>query len=120
MTDMRALREAIAGLRTLLKQSADVPDEQFDAFRRHEVQLRRLIAEQNAIVASTGEAAFGAGSLGEAFRSQLSRLRHAIALHNGSWPVVLIDLESVEYLSSLQRMRGAYRDFFTWVDDNAG
>jgi hypothetical protein len=50
-----------------------------------------------------------------AFRSQFSKMRSAMALHHASWPVVAIDLDDPAYQASIQTQREACRIFFAWV-----
>ncbi|MGD9812441.1 MAG: hypothetical protein AB7U35_14105 [Sphingobium sp.] len=45
------------------------------------------------------------------YRERLSKLRHKTALHQASWPVVLIDPSDPAYATSRVEVRQAARDF---------
>ncbi|MGL5838849.1 MAG: hypothetical protein ACRCY3_10155 [Sphingorhabdus sp.] len=48
-------------------------------------------------------------------RDHLSKLRSAIALHQASWPVVMIDSGGEDYRTSAMRVDGEIKDFLKWM-----
>ena len=48
-------------------------------------------------------------------RSEFSKVRHAMALHQATWPIVAIEFGNADYLSSLSSMRDANRSFISLI-----
>lgn len=106
---------AVDGLETLLRESAQMRDAEFQDRRKEVLQIRRTIADQNAKIAALGETAFNDPEQRQAFQSAFSKLRSAISLHMASWPVVSIEVADPGYQASLIKQRDAYRHFIAWA-----
>ena len=52
------------------------------------------------------------------FRSLLSAMRRAVALHQAEWPAVRLDEQNFEYRQSVQSVREANGHFLRWANDN--
>ncbi|WP_010161938.1 hypothetical protein [Sphingomonas sp. PAMC 26617] len=112
------LLEAVNLLETLHNNAARLGNDWLVKNRRQAVDLRRKITALHAEISRAGDETFRDTPQYSEFRSQFSKLRSAIALHQASWPIVAIDTENPEYLSSVQSTREASRQFITWVRQN--
>lgn len=115
MTENNTLLDAINELETTLGQSAGLANENFKDNRKEAVQLRRVIADHLAALYSLGSVAFESAELREGFRSEFAKMRSTMAFHHASWPVVAIDLENPDYLTSIATLRESNRRFISWV-----
>lgn len=115
MTGREELLDAIAALEAAFVQAAELGKDNFLEHRKEVVELRRLIAGQNASIASLCDDAFAEPETRQAFRNEFSKMRSAMALHQASWPVVSIAFDNPDYLSSLTLMQEAHRNFIRWA-----
>lgn len=111
----KRLCAALEEFEKTLRQSAGLAKDNFEGRKKEAIELRRKIAEHRNTISKLSEASFSDAGLQSAFRSQFSRLCAAIAFHQASWPVVSIDLTSLEYSASIAVVRSAYFDFFLWA-----
>lgn len=115
VTEKRELLDALGELETTFRQSASLASNDLKESRKEAVQLRRVMADKLNTISSLGVSALESSGLGDAFRSEFSKMRSAIAHHHASWPIVSIDLQDPEYLASIKRMRESYTAFISWV-----
>ena len=115
MTGRQKLLDAVNALEAAFAQGAKLGDNNFSEHRKEVIQLRRLIAAQTSSIGPLCEEAFEQAEEQQAFRSEFSKMRSAMALHQASWPVVSIDFENPDYLSSLRSMQEAHRKFVAWA-----
>jgi len=119
LSSKRNLLDAVEALEASFSRSASLGGENFDAKRKEVVQVRREISDQLGIVSSMGNVAFDGTPLQDLFRSEFSKMRSALALHQASWPVVAIELENPDYLSSVTALRESTVRFMAWVKGSA-
>jgi hypothetical protein len=119
LSSKRNLLDAVEALEASFRRSASLGGENFDAKRKEAVQMRREIADQLAVVSSMGNLAFDGTALQDPFRSEFAKMRSALALHQASWPVVAIQLENPDYLSSVTMLRESTARFMAWVKGSA-
>lgn len=115
MVDAREFVNAIDELEALLGQSAAISDDSSVEVRKEALLLRRKIASQNALISTLGDLVFTERDPNQKFRTELGRLRSAIASHLSSWPIATMNATKPQYQESLTRLRRAYRDFITWL-----
>ena len=114
MTARSMLLDAVNALEAAFAEAATLEGDGFEEHRKEVVRLRRQIAAQNATIATLCDAAFEQPERRQAFHSEFSKMRSAMAFHQASWPAVAIDFQNPGYLSSLQSMRDAHRTFIAW------
>lgn len=105
------LIKAVSDLESTLLRSAELPLDQ----RMEMVQVRRQIGKHMSAIANLGPRVFERPERETAFRNELSRMRSAMALHQGAWPIVSADFDNHEYLRSLRSTREANRFFISWI-----
>jgi hypothetical protein len=107
----------VVQLEATLRQSANLPGRGDNADRKVAVTLRRRIAEQIATVSEAGELVFNALERRSEFRTRISRMKTAMALHQASYPIVSIDRRDPDYRASVAvaALRAANGSFFDWV-----
>lgn len=115
MTGREQLLGAVAMLEASLAQADKLGGGDFNEHRREVIQLRRVILTQNSTIDSLCDEAFENSEARAAFRREFSEMRSAMAFHQASWPVVLINFENPDYIGSLNSMRAANRKFIAWV-----
>jgi hypothetical protein len=118
MADYKAL---LAELRTLERIQADLTQlagRQDNARKAETVELRRQLAHQIGVLSELGRLTLNAPSDQDVytdFRTRLSAMRSAIALHQAEWPAVALDTAPEEYLRSAQRVLKAKEAFTPWA-----
>lgn len=83
--------------------------------RKEMIRIRRVISTHIARIAELIPEISSEGAINANLRGEFSKVRHAIALHQANWPVVSIDFENPEYLTSRHEMRDANRRFIRLV-----
>ncbi|MBL0923338.1 MAG: hypothetical protein IBJ12_02590 [Sphingomonadaceae bacterium] len=95
-----------------------------DEERKYElVQLRRSLAEIIGQITEASLQLFAAisdRSIEEGFRARLNDMRHAVALHQASFPASAIDQHSADYRASVMRVRNTNREFIDWAKPMLG
>lgn len=93
-----------------------------DAERKLEmVQLRRLLSAQIGVISAEADKGFLAQAEHDVvrnFRSLLSAMRRAVALHQANWPAVKLDEQNSEYRQSVKSVREANAAFLQWASEN--
>jgi hypothetical protein len=118
MTDFKLL---LSELRTLERIQADLTQlaGRYDEARKGQtVDLRRQLAHQMGVLSELGRQTLSAPADQELyadFRTRLSAMRNAIALHQAEWPAVALDQAPQEYLQSAQRVLKAKEAFTPWA-----
>lgn len=85
------------------------------------VQLRRQLSVQIGVISAEADKSFLSEVSQEharEFRSLLSAMRRAVALHQAEWPAVRLDEQNFEYRQSVQSVREANGHFLRWANDN--
>lgn len=113
MATVDACNRTLAALVDRIEAIADTPE--IDR-RRDLVQARREIAEWTRALDAAVAAAWSAGSRDE-FRHRMSRIRHALALHQATFPAVLIDDKRAEYREGASAHIAELRALMRWVGD---
>jgi hypothetical protein len=114
VTGRDELRRLVDDFEDALRQSAELT-EGLEDHRKHGLELRRQISAKLAMIGSLGEQAFDPGDRQQAFRSEFSKMRSAMAYHQASWPIVSIRPEDPDYLASVRSLREANRTFISWA-----
>lgn len=84
-----------------------------EGWKKEYVGLRRLLHLRMDVAADRGEAVFRMGAAQDhapAFREALRKMRHALALHQASWPVITISPENPDYKASMLAVLRAHQD----------
>lgn len=115
MSTPAALLHEIDRLEILLADIGAVTARDDAARRRDLVDLRRQLAAQIATVGSIAEAVFADRPDLSAYRERFSRMRSMAALHQASWPAVILGERPEDYRASVAPMREANRVFIDWV-----
>jgi len=114
MSQRDDLGRLIDELESLLRQSADLA-QGLDGNRKRGIELRREIGATIARIGSVGEGVFDEAGDQPAFRQEFSKLRSAMAFHQASWPIVAVEPENPDYITSVQSLRETNRNFISWV-----
>lgn len=114
MPERDELMKAVDSYETILRQSAGLRDGQTDR-RREAVQLRRVISQRIAEINAHGDAFFEGSSVYSVFRSEIAKMRSAVAYHQASWPIVSIRPDDLSYQASVAAVREANRSFIAWI-----
>ena len=101
------LLKAIDSFEKELRVSANLPQHN----RKEMVQVRRRIANHVMRIASLIPERCNDSQRYCALRKGISKVRHAMAYHQASWPIVSIDFSDPDYLSSVRAMREVNRSF---------
>jgi hypothetical protein len=113
------IRAAANRLRSLQQQASIAVDRRDEEWQRALVSLRRDIAsgiaELSAATRKLSPQEEASRELAALDRS-ISALRHALAMHQASWPAILVDPRQPDFKASVARVRGAYDDLFTCLD----
>jgi hypothetical protein len=115
MPDRALLAREIDKLEDILAQIAAVTA-RTDAERRKDlVALRRALSAQIHIVGQASEPVFAGTDDLIAYRAKFSRMRSMAAIHQASWPAIMLGERPAEYRESVRPMREANRDFIAWT-----
>ena len=108
------LSRAIDDYEKALSRSAGLGDRSMDN-RRQAIQLRRDMSDRIAAIALHGREAFARSERANEFHKEFSMMRSAMAYHQASWPVVLVDNDDTGYQASVRSVREANQRFIAWV-----
>jgi hypothetical protein len=115
MPDRASLAREIDKLERILAQIAAVTA-RTDAERRKDlVALRRALAAQIHVIGQAAEPVFAGTDDLIACRAKFSRMRSMAAIHQASWPAIMLGERPAEYRESVKPMREANRDFIAWT-----
>lgn len=110
------LGATIACIETVIDDMQRVRALQSVEARREIVALRRQLFNAFAALGPAYRSGgSGGGTSDQEFDGRLAAVRHAIALHQSSWPAVLLDERTPEYLASADAVRGQIRDILDWI-----
>lgn len=87
------------------------------------VQLRRQLSFQIGVISTEADKIFLIDANDEdtrEFRSLLSAMRRAVALHQSNWPAIKLDEQNFAYRNSVKAVREANGNFLQWSKDNIG
>ena len=113
------IRAAANRLRGLQQQASLAVDRRDEEWQRALVSLRREIASGiTDLSAATRKLSPPEEARPEitALDQHVSALRRALALHQASWPAVLVDPRQPDFKASVAKVRGAYDDLFACLD----
>lgn len=122
MKDMSATHEfvdAIGKLRGIQQQLVAISDRTDSDRKLDLVNLRRELSIQIGIVSNVAEKTFLVTATEEdvrQFRTLLSTMRRAVALHQANFPAVKLDEQSIAYDMSVKSVRDANAKFTQWID----
>ena len=112
--------ETIAKLQRIQKQLVSISDRTDNDRKLDLVKLRRELAIQIGIVSNVAEKTFlvtaTEGDVRQ-FRTLLSTMRRAVALHQADFPAVKLDEQSSAYDMSVKSVRDANSNFTKWIDE---
>ena len=115
------LSNAISKLGRIQSELVAISDRTDDQRRHDLVNLRRELSLQIGIVSGAAEKSFlmtaEADDVRE-FRSLLSAMRRAVALHQANFPAVKLDEQGAGYDMSVRSVREANSQFMQWAKDN--
>lgn len=123
MTEWNSL---VIEIRTLEKIQSELAlvSQRTDTQRKLEmVQLRRQLSLQIGVISAEADKNFLAGAseaVAREFRSLLSAMRRAVALHQANWPAVKLDDQDSDYHESVKAVREANSQFLQWAKENIG
>lgn len=121
MSNCNALVREIRTLEKIQFDLASVSQRKDNERKLEMVQLRRRLSLQIGIISAEADKGFLTGATGEVareFRSLLSAMRRAVALHQANWPAVRLDEQNLEYGQSVVAVREANNRFLRWASDN--
>jgi hypothetical protein len=112
--------ELLAELDKLLRLHTDfaaIAARTDDGRRKDLIGLRRMLAEQIAVVGNIADPFFAAlgEELSRTYRAKFSHVRSTAAMHQANWPAVRIGDANDAYLASAAVVREANRDFVAWA-----
>jgi hypothetical protein len=119
MSSTKALIAEVAKLRRIQQSLLAIGDRTDEARKMDLVALRRQLAMQIGAVSSAAEQGFlqhADQSSAREFRTLMSTMRRAIALHQANFPAVRLGEKSFEYQESVKAVRDANSRFFQWAD----
>ena len=117
MSGADSIRQALDALEQTLLDIERVANSKDIERRRELISQRRMLAERLAEVQQRANAPgspFASEPEHEEFQRCFSKVRNAIALHQATWSVVLIDNAPAEYLESSRSASAALRTFIAW------
>jgi hypothetical protein len=109
------LTRAVNELEATIRESFQLGDEGFKDNRKEAIRLRRIITDKMAEMSSIADRALAGTALHGKFRSEFSSLRSTMAYHHAYWPIVAIDFESPDYLTSAAKLRESTDSFIAWL-----
>lgn len=116
LDEMRTTANRLRGLQQQASLAVDRRDEEW---QRALVSLRRDIAtgiaELSAATRKLSPREEASRELAALDRS-ISALRRALAMHQASWPAILVDPRQPDFKASVALVRGAYDDLFACLD----
>ena len=115
------LADAIAKLGQIQSRLVAISDRTDDQRRLDLVNLRRELALQIGMVSGAAEKGFLMTASAEdvrEFRSLLSGMRRAVALHQANFPAVRLDEQGAGYDVSVKSVRDANSKFMQWTKEN--
>ena len=115
------LADSIAKLGQIQSQLVAISDRTDDQRRHDLVNLRRGLALQIGIVSGAAERSFLMTADPQDvrhFRSLLSAMRRAVALHQANFPAVKLDEQGAGYDMSVKSVREANSKFMQWATEN--
>jgi hypothetical protein len=118
MSDYKALLRELRTLEQIQTELTQLSTRHDAARKAETVKLRRQLAHQLGVLGNLGTAVLSVEAdkqLYEAYRSRLSVMRSAIALHQAEWPAVTLDDAPQEYHLSAQRVLKAKQEFTPWA-----
>jgi hypothetical protein len=115
MTDLAILQRELKAMNHIQEQLTAIAQRRDQERKIEMVKLRRMLADQIGVVAQAGRTALPDQDVHNEFRSRLSVMRSAIALHQAEWPAVKLDNAPEEYSRSAKRVQKARDDFLGWV-----
>lgn len=121
MFSSHELSDAIAKLGQIQSQLVAISDRTDDQRRFDLVNLRRELALQIGIVSGAAEKSFLITASTEdarQFRTLLSEMRRAVALHQANFPAVKLDEQGAGYDMSVKSVREANSKFMQWIKEN--
>ncbi|MCW3848619.1 hypothetical protein OF829_15390 [Sphingomonas sp. LB-2] len=88
-----------------------------DGRRKDLIALRRVLAEQIAVVGNLADPFFATlgDELSRTYRAKFSQVRSAAAMHQANWPAVRIGEANDAYLASAKIVRETNHDFVAWA-----
>ena len=118
MSGAEAVRQAIDALEQTLHEIGRVAV-RTDADRKRDlIEQRRALSARMTEVQQRGIAPGSPFAADQAllveFQRNFSKMRNAVALHQATWSVVLIDDSPEGYLESSQSASTALREFIAW------
>ena len=115
------LADAIAKLARIQSELVAISDRTDDERRLDLVNQRRKLALQIGTVSAAAEKSFlmtpGTDDVRE-FRTLLSEMRRAVALHQANFPAVKLDEQGAGYDMSVRSVRDANSKFMQWAANN--
>jgi hypothetical protein len=117
MADKRELLALIATLEDILRQIEAISTREDEGRKYDLVQLRKSLTVIIGKMSEAGSSLLSPHpdrSLLEGFRTRLNRMRHAVALHQSSFPATSLGQNTVEYRQSAMAITKLNRDFIDW------
>ena len=118
MADTSALTDCINALEATLGELNRIA-RRSDADRKRDlVAMRRILSERIGMLpdaATQPGAPFADPPLSDEFQARFSKMRSAVALHQATWSVVLIDDAPDSYRASAAHATATTRDFILWA-----
>jgi hypothetical protein len=118
MEALAAIAREVDSLERVQAELAGIASREDDRRRHDLVELRRKLAAQIAEVGRVAEPLFSTlddKPTAQTYRAKFSRMRSAAAIHQASWPAVMLGERLDEYRASALGVREANRDFVAWM-----
>ncbi len=106
-----ALEATVAALDRVANRTD--PDRKRDLIMLRQQLSAQLAALHDGVLA--GKSPLSSGSLNEEFRTRFSALRNSVAIHQASFPAVLLDDMAKEYRASGLQSSARLRDMIVWI-----